>query len=62
MMDRLYAGGGPTPHGCFPRDIVTTVMDEAEFQGRKPALDRESIDAACMLFLGTGNLLASEAA
>jgi hypothetical protein len=40
------------PHGCFARDIVTTVMDEAEFHGREPVLDRESIDTACLLYLG----------
>jgi hypothetical protein len=52
LMDRLYAPGMRAPHGCFARDIVTTVMDEAEFHGREPVLDRESIDTACLLYLG----------
>jgi hypothetical protein len=52
LMDRLYAPGLRPPHGCYARDIVTTAMDEAEFQGREPVFDRESIDAACLLYLG----------
>jgi SpoVK/Ycf46/Vps4 family AAA+-type ATPase len=52
LMERLYAPGMRAPHGCFARDIVTTVMDEAEFHGREPVLDRESIDTACLLYLG----------
>jgi predicted ATPase with chaperone activity len=53
LMDKLYAPGLRPPHGCFARDIVTTVIDEAEFMGREPRLDKESIDTACMLYLGT---------
>jgi hypothetical protein len=52
LLDRLYAPGLRTPHGCFARDIVTTVLDEAEFNAREPLLDRESIDTACELYLG----------
>jgi hypothetical protein len=52
LMDKLYAPGQRQPHGCFARDIITTVMDEAEFHGREPVLDRESIDTACILYLG----------
>lgn len=52
LMDRLYAPGNPAPHGCFARDIITTVIDEAEFTGKEPALDKESIDTACSLYLG----------
>lgn len=52
LMDKLYARGVPAPHGCFPRDIITTVIDEAEFSGREPRLDRESVDTACSLYLG----------
>jgi SpoVK/Ycf46/Vps4 family AAA+-type ATPase len=40
------------PRGCHPRDLVTTVIDEADFQGRTAVLDKESIDAACLLYLG----------
>jgi hypothetical protein len=57
LMDKLYAPGNPTPHGCYPRDVITTVMDEAEFQGRGPVLDTESIDTACALYLGIGNVI-----
>ena len=53
LMDKLYVPGRRPPHGCFARDIVTTVIDEAEFLGRDPVLDRESIDTACALYLGS---------
>jgi hypothetical protein len=62
LMDRLYEPTTAAPHGCFPRDVITTVIDEAEFLGREPALDEESIDTACALYLGTGDRLGSEAA
>lgn len=52
LMDRLFVPGHRTPHGCFARDIITTVIDEAEFMGREPVLDEESINAACTLYLG----------
>ena len=52
LMQRLYASDLVEPHGCYPRDIVTTITDEAEFQGRTPVLTRESIDAALSLYLG----------
>ena len=52
-MDKLYVPGRRPPHGCFARDIITTVIDEAEFLGREPVLDRESVDTACTLYLGS---------
>jgi predicted ATPase with chaperone activity len=61
LTDRLFEGD-VSPHGCFPRDIITTVIDEAEFTGHAPALDRESIDTACALYLGHGDLLGESAA
>lgn len=62
LMDRMFAPGQPAPHGCFPRDIVTTVIDEAQFMGREPVFDAESIDTACALYLGAGDLTDAEAA
>jgi hypothetical protein len=29
------------------------VIDEAEFLGREPALDTDSVDTACTLYLGS---------
>ena len=52
LMDKLYVPHRPPPHGCFARDIITTVIDEAEFLGREPVLDKESIETACALYLG----------
>jgi hypothetical protein len=54
LVERCYAPGVPEPKGCYPRDIITTVVDEAEFQGRKPVLDKDSIDTACTLYFGVG--------
>jgi predicted ATPase with chaperone activity len=57
LMDRLFAPGLPPPRGCYPRDIITTVMDEAEFHGRDPVIDKDSIEAALNLYLGTGEIV-----
>lgn len=62
LMERLYAPGLRTPHACYARDIVTTIMDEAEFNARPPVLDRESVDTACVLYLGSEDEAAPEAA
>lgn len=53
LLDRLYTPGLRAPHGCYARDIVTTILDEAEFNAREPVLDIESIDTACELYLGS---------
>lgn len=56
LVDQLYAPGLPEPHGCYPRDVITTIIDEAEFQGREAVVDRESVDTACTLYLGNHDL------
>jgi hypothetical protein len=62
LMDQLFSSPTRRPHGCYARDIVTTVIDEAEFLGREPTLDHESIDTACLLYLGTEAASYEEAA
>ena len=62
LMDRLYGDDMPAPRGCFPRDIVTTILDEAEFLGVPPTFDSASIDKACKLYLGDGESWAEVAA
>jgi len=59
LVERMFAPGLPPPRCCYPRDLVTTVIDEAEFHGREPVLDRESIDTACSLYLGSDSLEAA---
>ncbi len=54
LMDRLFAPGRPPARGCYPRDIITTIIDRASFRGRAAQLDKESIDKACQLYLGDG--------
>ena len=56
LVDQMFALSLPPPRCCYPRDIITTVIDEAEFHGREPVLDKESIDTACTLYLGTGEV------
>lgn len=56
LMEQVFAPGRPPARGCFPRDIVTTVMDEAEFNGREPVLDKDTIDTACTLYFGSGDI------
>ena len=56
LIERLFAPGLPKPRGCYPRDIITTIIDQAEFHGREPALDRESIHAACRMYFGTAEV------
>ena len=53
LIERLFAPGLPKPRGCYPRDIITTVIDEAEFEGREPELNRESIHSACRMYFDT---------
>ncbi len=55
LVERMFAPGLPPPRCCYPRDIITTVVDEAEFRGREPVLDQESIETACTLYLGGGD-------
>jgi predicted ATPase with chaperone activity len=57
LVNRMFAPDLPPPRCCYPRDIITTVIDEAEFHGREPVLDKESIDTACSLYLGTGDMI-----
>lgn len=59
LMDKVYAPGMPEPRGCFPRDIITTIMDEAEFYDRESTLDTETIDTACNLYFGSGDVLSN---
>ena len=53
LVDHLFAPNKPKPRGCYPRDVISTIIDEAEFEGRVPALTDEAIDAACSMYFGT---------
>jgi predicted ATPase with chaperone activity len=53
LVDHLFAPGKPKPRGCYPRDVISTIIDEAEFEGRTPALTDEAIDYACSMYFGT---------
>ena len=55
LMERLLANGQSAPRGCYPRDIITTIKDSAEFEGHTPILDEPSVQNACDLFFGTNS-------
>lgn len=55
LMERLFEDGHTAPRGCYPRDIITTIKDSAEFEGHEPVLDEESVRNACDLYFGTHN-------
>jgi predicted ATPase with chaperone activity len=62
LVERLFAPDSPTPRGCYPRDIVTTIIDGAEFDGVTPVLDGDSIDRSLVLYLGGRRSVLDEAA
>lgn len=62
LVEKCFATGMPEPRGCHPRDIITTISDEADFQGRTPVLDIKSIDVACKLYFGGSELMGKSAA
>lgn len=53
LADDVLNPWGFVPPGCFARDIITTIVDEAEFLSKTPILNEESIDTACALYLGS---------
>jgi hypothetical protein len=55
LVEKCFGPGVSEPKGCYPRDVITTVIDEAEFQGKPAILDRETIDSACLLYFGIGD-------
>jgi hypothetical protein len=52
LVDTLFTSGLPEPRGCFPRDIIAIISDEAEFLGRPATLSEEAIDTAVRVYLG----------
>ncbi len=55
LMDRMFWGNG-APRGCYPRDIITTIMDSAAFEGADPVLNEASVQNACDLYFGTSHV------
>ena len=52
LVDRLFGPGMPEARGCYPRDIITIILDEAEFLGRPAILSSEAIETALLVYLG----------
>lgn len=49
---KLYDSGLFEPKGCYPRDLVQTIVDWAEYHGERPRVDTMTVERACKLYLG----------
>jgi hypothetical protein len=50
LISKLFNNGSLEPRGCYPRDIVQTILDGGQYFGGPPELNVESIDRACELY------------
>ena len=62
LTERLFTPGMPETRGCYPRDIVTIILDEADFLQRPAALSHEAIETALFVYLGSEALPSAHAA
>jgi hypothetical protein len=53
LANRLYDAGRFEPKGCYPRDLVQTIVDWAEFHEEEPRVDHFTVERAFALYLGT---------
>jgi MoxR-like ATPase len=51
-IDRLYSLAHLEPKSCYPRDLVQTIIDDAQYRGADAVLDRQTFDWALKLYLG----------
>jgi hypothetical protein len=47
LVDTHFPEGGRQMRGCQPRDIIEAIAADARYQGKKRAMNRVTIDAAC---------------
>lgn len=52
LAQKLYDSGLFEPKGCYPRDIIQTIVDWAEYHGERARVDSFTIERACKLYLG----------
>lgn len=52
LVQKLYDSGLFEPKGCYPRDIVQTIVDWAEYHGERARVDSFTVERACKLYLG----------
>ncbi len=50
LVSRLFSIDSLEPRGCYPRDIIQTIIDSGEYFGQPPELDARNIDRACELY------------
>jgi SpoVK/Ycf46/Vps4 family AAA+-type ATPase len=62
LVERLCAPGMPEARGCFPRDIITIILDEADFLGQPATLSSEAIETALLVYLGADAMPRAHAA
>ncbi|HXF50670.1 MAG TPA: hypothetical protein VNM43_03185 [Dehalococcoidia bacterium] len=52
LVQKLYDSGLFEPKGCYPRDIIQTIVDWADYHGERARVDAFTIERACKLYLG----------
>ncbi len=52
LVQKLYDSGLFEPKGCYPRDIIQTIVDWADYHGERARVDSFTIERACKLYLG----------
>lgn len=52
LVRKLYDSGLFEPKGCYPRDIIQTIVDWAEYHGERARVDSFTVERACKLYLG----------
>lgn len=50
LVSKLFSTDSLEPRGCYPRDIVQTIIDAGQYFDETSKLDAESIDKACELY------------
>ncbi|MFQ5879461.1 MAG: ATP-binding protein [Dehalococcoidia bacterium] len=53
-VEKVYHGDGGEPRGCLPRDLITIIVENAHYDGIRPALTQESLDLAWHLYFLDG--------
>jgi hypothetical protein len=52
LVAKLYDSGLFEPKGCYPRDIIQTIVDWAAYHGERARVDSFTIERACKMYLG----------
>jgi predicted ATPase with chaperone activity len=62
LISKLFNSGSLEPRGCYPRDVIQTIIDSGRYYDTPPELNVDTIDRACALYFSYRNLVASKKA